>query len=62
MNVKRLKEILEFIPDDYEIRSRSENAHLNNDEKQYNLNFMGILETVKIVDIHKTVVFIRGHE
>ena len=62
MNIKKIKEIIEFLPDDYEIRSRPENAHLNNDSNRSDLNFMGKIETVKIVDIHKTVVLIRGYE
>ncbi len=48
MNVKELKELLEKVPDNYEIRTRSQNAHLNNDESSW--HFSG--EITKIKPIH----------
>ncbi len=47
MKVKKLKELLSKIPDDYEIRSRSQNAHLNNDEMHWQLNFSDVITKVK---------------
>ena len=39
MNVKELKELLEKVPDYYEIRTRPYNAHLDNDEAPWQLQF-----------------------
>lgn len=62
MKVKELKKLLKNVPDDYDIRTRAENAHLNQDEISWQLNFSGVITKVKVVDIHDTVVLIRGHE
>ena len=62
MDVGELREILSEIPDDYEVRSRAENAHLNEDEIPWQLNFSGILTKVKAVDSQRAVMLIRGFE
>lgn len=62
MTVKELKEALEKIPDGYEVKSRSSNAHLNNDEISWQFGCAGVITKVKTVDSQKAVMLIRGFE
>jgi len=62
MTVKDLKESLDKIPNDYEIKTRSRNAHLCNDEDTGQLSFAGEITKVKVIDIHRTVMLIRSFE
>jgi len=62
MKVKDLKKELNDIPDEYEIRSRAINAHLNNDEISWQLHFADEITKIKVVAVQKTVMLIRGFE
>ena len=62
MSVGELKEALNEIPDSYRIRTRPKNAHLSDDEIQWQLNFSGVVKKIKIVDSQKTVMLIRDFE
>ncbi len=62
MKVKKLKELLKDIPNNYEIRTRSCNAALDNDEVPWQLNFSGEITEVKSIHSHKIVMIIRGFE
>lgn len=62
MTVKELKEALENIPDDFLIRSRAKNAHLDKDNLEWQLSCSDVLSKVKFVEEHKTVMLIRGIE
>lgn len=60
MKVKDLKKLLKDVPDNYEIKSRDENAHLNNDEVPWQLGFADGITKVKVVDTYNIVMLIRG--
>lgn len=62
MNVKELKELLKSIPDNYEIRTRSENSNLDNDESTWQLNFSGVITEIKSIHSRKILMLIRGFE
>ena len=62
MKVKELKELLEKIPDNYEIRTRPCNAHLDNDELSWQLHFSGEVTEIKPIHSHKVLMLIRGFE
>lgn len=62
MNVGQLKQILKDIPDHYWIRTRADNFNLNDDSNIHELKFMGNVESVNIIEQHKTIVLIRGCE
>ena len=62
MKVKELKDLLEKIPDYYEIRTRPCNAHLDNDESTWQLNFSGEITEVKSIHSRKILMLIRGFE
>ncbi len=59
MNVKELKELLEKIPDNYEIRTRSENSNLDKDNILWQLNFSGIIKDIKPIHSLRTLMLIR---
>lgn len=62
LNVGKLKKMSENVPDEYQIRSRSGNAHLDKDEFPWQHNFLDVVKKVKRVDNLKTIVLIRGIE
>ena len=62
MKVKKLKELLEKIPDNYEIRTRPCDAHLVNDELYWQLHFSGEVTEIKPIHSHKVLMLIRGFE
>ncbi len=62
MKVKKLKELLEKVPDNYEVRTRPCNAALDNDEVSWQLNFSGEITEIKSIHSHKVVMMIRGFE
>jgi len=62
MKVKKLRELMEKIPDNYEIRTRSCNAHLDSDESSWQLHFSGEITEIKPIHSHKIVMLIRGFE
>ncbi len=62
MKVKRLRELLKDIPNNYEIRTRSCNAALDNDEVSWQLNFSGEITEIKPIHSRKIVMLIRGFE
>lgn len=60
MNVKELKELLEKVPDNYEIRTRSENSNLDKDNIPWQLYFSGIIKEVKSIHSLKTLMVISN--
>ncbi len=60
MNVKELKELLEKVPDNYEIRTRSENSNLDKDNIPWQLYCSGIIKEVKSVHFLKTLILISN--
>ncbi len=62
MYVKELKELLEKVPDNYEIRTRACNAHLHNDEAQWQINFSGEITELKSIHSRRILMLIRGFE
>lgn len=62
MNIKELKKGIDKIPDDYEIRTRSTNSNLHNDESITDVSFYGIISKVKPVHSQKILMLIRGFE
>ena len=62
MKVKKLRELLEKIPDNYEIRTRPCNAHLDNDESIWQVNFSGEITVVKPIHSRKILMLVRGFE
>jgi hypothetical protein len=62
MTVKELIEALQKIPNEYHVRSRAKNAHLDNDEMPWQLGFADVITKVKKVDSQQTVMLIRGFE
>ena len=62
MKVKELKELLKKIPDNYEIRTRSRNSNLDNDELSWQLHFSGEVTEIKSIHSHKILMLIRGFE
>ena len=49
MNVKELKELLEKVPDNYEIRTRIENPILDDNKIPLNLYFSGNIKEIKSI-------------
>lgn len=62
MNVKKLKELLNDVPDDYIIRSRAENSNLQQDEIPWQFGFSGYILQVKVIEKQNAIMLIRGHE
>ncbi len=62
MKVKKLRKLLEDIPDNYEIRTRPCNAALNSNEDLWQLNFSGEIVEIELVHSYKIVMLIRGFE
>jgi len=60
MNVKELKEILKNIPDNYEIRTRSENSNLEIGKIPWNLYFSGIVKKVEFIHSLRTLMIINN--
>ena len=47
MKIKELREAIQEIPDNYEIRSRSKNAYLENNDSDWQLSFSNEITKVK---------------
>lgn len=62
MDVKELKELLNNIPDNYEIRSRAGNALLYKDEDPWQFHCSGYVTKIKIIKERNAVMLIRGVE
>lgn len=62
MNVKELKELLEKVPDNYEVRTRPYNAHFHKDEAVWELYFSAEIIEIKPIHSHKILMLIRGFE
>lgn len=60
MNVQDLKKLLESVPDNYEVRSRYANAHLNNDEMWWQFNFSDYVDEVKIIHSKHAIMILRS--
>ena len=60
MNVKELKELLKDAPDDYEIRSRSQNAYNRRDDDPNSVSWSRRIGNVHISENAKTVMLIGG--
>lgn len=58
MNIKELKKLLEKIPDNYEIRIRSENSILDDNKIPLNLYFSGHIKEIKPIHSFRTLMIV----